>query len=233
MQVVRWNGTMWKDHGNGGTTGTIAGGTIGSSGAVTSFSPFTLASQNVDNPLPVELLSFKVEDEKDGVALDWTTASEVNNHYFTVERSTDLVSFEEVVRVNGAGNSNGLKQYAALDSAPLEGISYYRLVQIDYDGTRREYDPQMVQFKVASEQELQVFPNPFEERFSLRLQGIEDGIYQLSITDAAGMLIGTASLSGSDLAGYEINLKDKMPGVYTIQIYNAKMNLVKRVIKRS
>ncbi len=228
LKVVRWNGTQWKDHGNGG----IVGQTIGTSGAVTSFSPFTMGSSNTQNPLPVELLSFKADAVKDHVELDWTTASESNNHFFTVERSADLISFEEVARVDGSGNSNALKSYQALDMKPIHGISYYRLVQTDFDGARRIYNPQMVQFNTAAEHELQVFPNPFEESFTLQLPGAEAGIYQMSITDAAGNLVGSATVKHTDLAGFEISLKDRMPGVYTIQVFSPKINLVKRIVKR-
>lgn len=228
LQVVRWNGTTWKDHGNGG----IVGSTIATSGAVTSFSPFTMASQNTDNPLPVELLSFKAEAKADQVELDWNTASEVNNHFFTVERSVDLITYEEVARVTGAGNSNAVKSYQTFDTKPLNGISYYRLVQTDFDGTRREYDPQMVQFAGGDNSDLQVYPNPVVDNLSIKLPNAKAGNYTLNITDATGALVGSVELKNTDLTNYEINLKDQLPGIYTIQILNDQINLVKRVVKR-
>jgi hypothetical protein len=228
LQVVRWNGTMWKDHGNGG----IVGSTIGTSGAVTSFSPFTLGSSNTQNPLPVELLSFKAEAMANQVELDWTTASEVNNHFFTIERSVDLITYEEVARVKGAGNSNAVKSYQTFDSKPLNGISYYRLVQTDFDGTRREYDPQMVQFAGDNNSDLQVYPNPVVDNLSIKLPNAKSGNYTLNISDGTGALVGSVELKDTDLTNYEISLKDQLPGVYTIQIFNDQINLVKRVVKR-
>jgi hypothetical protein len=228
LQVVRWNGTTWKDHGNGG----IVGSTIATSGTVTSFSPFTMASQNTDNPLPVELLSFKAEAKADQVELVWTTASEISNHFFTVERSADLISYDEVAKVNGAGNSNAIKSYQTFDSKPLSGISYYRLVQTDFDGTRREYDPHMVQFAGGSNSDLQVYPNPVVDNLSIKLPNAKSGNYTLNITNATGALVGSVELKNADLINYEISLKDQLPGVFTVQILSDQVNLVKRIIKR-
>ncbi|HRF82657.1 MAG TPA: hypothetical protein PL070_21530, partial [Flavobacteriales bacterium] len=86
LVVARWNGTMWKDHGNGGTTGNLTAGTIVTSGPVTAFSPFTLASRTAMNPLPVELISFDAANDGDVVRVDWRTATELNNDRYEVER---------------------------------------------------------------------------------------------------------------------------------------------------
>lgn len=136
LAVARWDGTMWKDHGNGGTTGTTANGTIISSAVVTSFSPFTLASILAGvNPLPIELLSFTANfNSNNKVDLKWSTASETNNDYFTIERSEDGIEFYSVNLVDGAGNSSSTLNYFTIDNEPLTGVSYYRLKQTDNDG---------------------------------------------------------------------------------------------------
>ena len=135
LKVARWGGSSWKDHGNGGTTGTASAGTIVTSSAVTSFSPFSLASSTMNNPLPIELLSFSADVTKlDKVQLIWQTASEIDNDYFTIERSEDGYNWEEISIIVGAGNSNSLLSYQTMDNAPYPGISYYRLKQTDFDG---------------------------------------------------------------------------------------------------
>lgn len=94
---------------------------------------------NVTN-LPIELVLFEASAEIDKVRLNWTTASELNNEYFTVLRSADPSSdsWEEVARVQGAGTSQMSLDYEAFDNNPLSGISYYKLRQTDFDGTFSE-----------------------------------------------------------------------------------------------
>lgn len=86
------------------------------------------------SPLPIELLSFTASCENNYPVLRWTTASEINNDYFTLERTTDGVHYETVTEVKGAGNSTSEQSYSALDYGEISGITYYRLSQIDLDG---------------------------------------------------------------------------------------------------
>ncbi|MEO5572789.1 MAG: hypothetical protein ABIT08_15525, partial [Bacteroidia bacterium] len=87
------------------------------------------------SPLPVELVSFsaKAIDNKE-VLCQWTTASEINNDYFTIERSRNGRDFEEAGKVNGAGNSTVAINYSFIDKDPYKGIAYYRLKQTDSNG---------------------------------------------------------------------------------------------------
>jgi Secretion system C-terminal sorting domain len=85
--------------------------------------------------LPVELLSFTaIPEDNNKIKLNWLTASEINNDYFTVERSTDANSWESATLVDGNGNTNTAIQYETWDYTPYSGISYYRLKQTDFDG---------------------------------------------------------------------------------------------------
>lgn len=141
LLVARWDagGAIWRDRGNGGAS------PVGPSGTVPTFAiqsvfngtgptPWTLASVNQLNPLPIELLSFTARVEEPNVQLVWITASEQDNAYFTVERSDNGVVFVPILTVPGAGNSHQLLNYADLDRAPLPGLSYYRLRQTDRSG---------------------------------------------------------------------------------------------------
>lgn len=101
---------------------------------VNAFSHWTL-SDWLNEPLPVELLLFEAIAGESIVDLKWITATEINNHYFTVERSSDAENFEPILRREGAGNSNYTIVYTDLDPDPLMGVSYYRLRQIDFDGS--------------------------------------------------------------------------------------------------
>jgi len=91
--------------------------------------------ENCGIALPIELISFEAKmNTNKQVDIFWATASELNNDFFTIERSSDGVNWEIVTTATGAGNSIYRIDYAAYDSRPLSGISYYRLKQTDFDG---------------------------------------------------------------------------------------------------
>lgn len=142
LRVARWNGALWADEGNNSTTGNTTSGSILSGSAISSFSPFTLASASSANPLPIKLVDFtaSIVREETAVLLDWQTESEVNNDFFTIERSSDGYNWIAIHKASGAGSSNSLLRYEHLDENPLSGISYYRLKQTDFDG-EYEYFP--------------------------------------------------------------------------------------------
>ena len=133
LRVARYNLSMWLNEGNVGTTGNILAGTIVSD-PVSDFGPFTLASTTAENPLPITLLSFSAKYNGKEVILDWVTATEINNQFFTVERSIDGMNFEKLFTMPGAGNSNQTLYYSGSDAEPLAGVSYYRLRETDIDG---------------------------------------------------------------------------------------------------
>lgn len=98
------------------------------------FSDSRISSMGIEVPLPIELLSFSAECSNQKIIISWITASEINNHFFTIERSAEGVNFQNIGTIAGAGNSNQNPYYTFEDSEPLEGISYYRLKQTDFDG---------------------------------------------------------------------------------------------------
>lgn len=157
LRVTRWNGTNWVDQGNGGTTGSATNGTITTAGAVTSFSPFSLASTSLVNPLPIELIDFRADYNYGSVSLHWRTASELNNEKFTVQRSSNGISFNDIHELPGAGTTNEESRYQYVDEAPLAGLSYYRLKQTDFDGTVTY--PGIVSMRTP-DSPIKVHPNP-------------------------------------------------------------------------
>ncbi len=183
--VARWNGSKWKDHGNGGTTGDVNNGTVITSAPVTSFSPFTLASRTTENPLPVEFTFFNAKLNGSQVDLSWQTYSEVNNDYFTVERSSDGIYFEEIGTVNGAGNSNNINNYYFPDKSPLKGLSYYRLKQTDYDGSYKYSDIKAVNINQdVNNLNITLYPNPVKNNnlniyFSKNIDNLNISIYDI------------------------------------------------------
>ena len=135
LRVARWDGNAWADRGNGGTNGDLSSGNIVTVVPQNAFGPFTLASVDGSNPLPITLVSFTAKEEDGAIKLEWQTASEMNNDHFTIERSGNGVDFQDLIVVEGAATSNGLRNYAEWDRSPIDGINYYRLRQTDFDGS--------------------------------------------------------------------------------------------------
>ena len=112
------------------------------------------------SPLPIELLSFDANSNQQVVDLNWSTASETNSDYYTIEKTRDGYNFETVVTMDAAGNSNALLHYATKDNSPYQGISYYRLKQTDFNGAFTYSDLQMVDFNSNQAFSFEIYPNP-------------------------------------------------------------------------
>jgi len=168
-------------------------------------------------PLPVELLTFTGERDRDEVVLRWTTASEVNNDHFTLERSTDKEKFISIGRVDGSGNSTVNNEYSFTDKEPGRGINYYRLVQMDYDGHATEYP--VVALRFDAEDRTELFPNPVKDISQLSYNSDIDKIIHVKVFDAKGQLL----VSGEERVrkgnnAIAIDLASLPQGVYFMQI---------------
>lgn len=111
-------------------------------------------------PLPVELIYFNAACEDDKILLTWSTATETDNDYFTVEKSLDGTYFTAIAEVNGAGNSNTVQNYSAYDYEPSQQLAYYRLKQTDYDGKYEYSDLVNIQCNQGAGVTFTVYPNP-------------------------------------------------------------------------
>lgn len=131
-RVAHFDNTLWQDEGNGGNTGTTGAGTVISAAALTYFSPMTIGL--IPNVLPIELTNFSGDCIAEQIELRWTTASEENNNFFTIERSVNGNAFAPIAQIPGAGNSSQPLHYSFIDPHPANGINYYRLKQTDYNG---------------------------------------------------------------------------------------------------
>jgi len=214
LLVAHWDGSQWTSEGNGSTTGNTTSGTIQTGGAVSSFSPFTLGSSSTNNPLPIELISFDGHRTDDGVYLNWSTASEINNDYFTLYRSVDGVDFAPIAHITGAGNSTRTIHYQHVDVDHLTGVVYYQLEQTDFDGT--SWLSQVVDIEFDSQENVKdfvVYPNPFRESF--QLSGLPDNAQHVQIVNATGSVVWQS--------GVETQIRPRLtqPGVYVMLIEDA------------
>jgi hypothetical protein len=196
-----------KIENNGGDVAVFGGGNIcdGVDDPTVDLVSGTIDSSNViicGRALPVELYSYVVKLKNNKVRIDWSTASEIDNDYFVVERSQDAYHFEEIGREEGAGFSESFRYYAITDRFPFEGISYYRLKQVDCDGTTTYFDIKMVDNNdgYTDEHGLTVYPNPIMEhsKFSIGLEGFEGDAVQGKIQNMSGFLIYSDEINISE-----------------------------------
>ncbi|KAA9325395.1 T9SS type A sorting domain-containing protein [Adhaeribacter soli] len=183
-------------------------------------------------PLPVELMSFKGQQTNEGIALKWSTASEINNDRFEVERSADGRHFETIGTVRGSGNSNSRIDYTFLDKQPAKGINYYRLNQIDYDGTNAHSKV----IRVGGENGkgdlgIQLIPNPCRDRnCSVEINGADSHQpLTVEIRDLTGRLVFSRDIP-SDQTAFELPRLDSGGGIYILSAKNGKVTAVQKVI---
>ncbi|MBL0047172.1 MAG: T9SS type A sorting domain-containing protein [Bacteroidetes bacterium] len=165
LRVGYWNGASWENNNNAvSTTGTCVGvtaGTVSTTAVVSSFGTLTFGSlTNLVNPLPIMLISFSVNNCEKNVCIDWTTQTEANNDYFTIDKTKDDVNYELVANVKGAGNSTVVKHYSLIDNSPYDGVSYYRLKQTDFNGNFTFYTLREVDRSLNTDFSISLFPNP-------------------------------------------------------------------------
>lgn len=138
--------------------------------------------------LPVTLLSFTAKPEGDRVQLAWVTASERDADRFVVERSTDLREFMTVGEVAAKGTTDARQYYGLTDQQPAPGVNYYRLKQLDFDGTAHLYKPVSAIIR-TDEPTVSVYPNPAEAgRIHLRLWNADDAV--IRFLTPSGQVIG-------------------------------------------
>jgi len=231
LRVMRWNGSAWVNQGNGGTTGSATAGTVISSGPVTIFSPFTLGSTTLDNPLPVELTSFVALAEDDQVRLKWTTSSELNNDFFAVERSSTGEIFQEMFRVPGSGTTNLAKSYEVFDDAPLSGQAFYRLRQTDFDGSV-SYS-RVVRVEMDPDAFWSISPNPGSgENFTIAFARQPDSPIAVEIQDLKGVAVFQAQ-GKLDTPRIELQPREQLPpGVYIVSVQTKDRIQHKRLVVR-
>ncbi len=184
----------------------------------------TLVCDYSEGALPVDLISFNAKEQSASIVLNWQTASELNNDYFAIERSSNGRDFTEIAKQEGIGTSSEINNYAFEDINPEKGINYYRLRQVDFDGTT--YYSHLVQAKFGNDtkgNELSVYPSVIQSAQTLMvdLEGFESSEkVKLSVININGKLMGS---SIEVLAGQLISLPntDLINGVYVLRVESA------------
>lgn len=211
-------------------TGTAPNPTAGRSGVILAnlSGDWRITSSNSTNtPLPIELIYFKGEVIGEIVQLTWKTASELNNDFFSVERSSDAEVWEELMQVAGAGSSNRTSNYQVQDDRPISGTSYYRLKQTDFDG-HFEFSP-IVSVNFEGKSALMVSPNPSTGLFTIyNIQLVSD---QVRLYNGLGQKLNI-SINKSN-SGITLDLSTLPSGIYFLQIsIGSSLQSVVRIVKK-
>jgi hypothetical protein len=218
--------------GNPGSKLDICGNTVWN-GPSTIYGPANFGGST----LPVELLSFEAVWKNNRVEVAWTTSSETNNAFFTLERSTNGLSFDEITRINGAGTSSQPHSYSFNDQNAPAGTIYYRLRQTDNNGVSKTFRPVAVEIpssgKNNSECVLNVYPNPCSEECMVSLSNCPEGegLINVQLLDANGRLVSTEISSDNNTVRLYVDTANNLkPGVYIVRGVSSKKSYQKKVV---
>lgn len=171
------------------TTFTANGGTKGGAGTITTGPPKPYTTPTA---LPIELKSFSLKKDDGNVKLEWVTSSEINNDFFTIEKSTDGINFEALTQVNGSGTTSAEHHYSFEDPQPNPGHNYYRLQQTDFDGQSETFN--VLHCNVNSDNESKfnitaVGPNPFKDELRIEYYTLKEGDVAFKIFNLSGQIV--------------------------------------------
>lgn len=173
-------GSIKKSFAGGGSSTLISvgGSNVWTAGDGTVTGPTTL---------PIELISLTATQNQDKVFIKWVTATEINNDFFTIEKTKDGISYDFVAQVDGAGNSTSILNYSAIDNVPHQGLCYYRLKQTDYDERFWYSHLIAVDFKPYSDFNFNVYPNPSTgDEINLAITNTKNEDVLVVVTDVTG-----------------------------------------------
>lgn len=187
---------------------------------------FTLGNTNLAAPLPVELVSFQATQSDGIVWLTWKTASEINNDYFTVLRSTDLKAWTDVQTIKGAGTTHTSTTYTTSDDAAPNGVNYYRLKQTDLDGTFTYSKAVSVLVQRGADFTVSAYPNPTHTGFTVETsQPVRASDIQLS--DLAGRPVAVTSTPAKN--GWYLTPAGAPSGIYILRVQLGAIQKVMRI----
>lgn len=180
----------------------------------------------------VELLDFSGEVLEAGNLLKWTTATEINNDYFTLYRSTDGIHFEAINHQNGSGNTSIAQQYNFLDTHAPNGISYYRLDQTDFDGTTTSAGIISLTRTVQGFELLNMLPIPARDFVQLQFHSPEAKSLQLQVFDVAGRILKREMVDASKGVNlHTIDVSQYASGVYVVVLGDGETYVSGKLIR--
>jgi hypothetical protein len=175
--------------------------------------------------LPIDLISFTGKLTDHTTVLNWSTAVELNNDYFEIQRSTDGINFTTIGTKKGNGNSNSINEYEFIDAAPVNGINYYRLVQHDFNG-KTSYS-NVIKVDIENTSNFSVSPNPSVSSFNVKFLNLSGG--EFTVMDVLGRVLLNRTIEAgteSIVIGSEFT-----KGVYVLRLSGSNGVATQRVVK--
>lgn len=180
---------------------------------------------HVSATLPVELVYFGADNNENDVTLNWVTNSEIENHFFEIQASRDGFVYQTIGRQEGQGNTSEVTNYTFIDNQVGKGVTYYRLKQVDFDGTTAYSDVEVVD-RGQDVDAFTIAPNPTTDGF--RMLNMPTGDSQVEIFTANGQLVKTENVTGFSV----ISTSELKKGWYFVKLTsNQKVSTQKLLIK--
>lgn len=187
---------------------------------------WTFAETIGDFPLPVEFVTFEaLLNNNDEVELRWSTASEQDNDFFTIERSKNgLSSWEFVTHVDAIGNSSQMNNYSTKDKDPMIGVSYYRLKQTDFDGQYKYFTIKVIE---NIRELVTIFPNPAKNQVNISSSNIKDADVSMISSDGQIVQLPPGIISDNIMT---LDISSVPNGVYFIRLIERNQVVVEKFV---
>lgn len=182
------------------------------------------ASDILLNALPIELISFFGTPEKEHILLQWQTGSEINNDFFTLEKSITTDDWIILEEVDGSGNSTEIKDYETVDFNPILGVQYYRLKQTDFNGSS-EYS-RIISVLYEQKGAVFVYPNPTTGQLGIGFKGVPVNNYEIKILDINGRVVWEKT--NLTYGNFQHDISTLNSNIYFVEV---KINGTKSVLK--
>ncbi len=233
LSMMSWNGSSWSSPRGSGLGVNSGVGTLTINNA-TQFSHWIIASNSA--ALPIELAYFTANVTGKEVLLSWATATETNNSFFNIERGTDGISYESIQQINGAGNSTSFLTYGVTDKNPIEGTSYYRLKQTDFDGKYSYSNVEVINYTSSLANKIlinSIGPNPFKDNFTIHFATEAEQDVEFQLLSSTGQMLENKKIRTHDgMNQYEYtNGQNLENGVYFIQLICQDQKLSRKMVK--
>jgi len=197
---------------------------------LTSFSGFT--SSDKSSALPIELISFEGKCHNGNALIEWQTATEINNDYFTIQKSEDLKTWESVGTIKGSGTISTMQSYQYIDNNYNYELSYYRLIQTDFDGKTTIFEPMTIFCNTESISNVSLFPNPASNKINILSNSDKNAFLDIKILNYYGTLVYESNkLQNISNNNTSIDISTLPNGIYFVLITSDKETHTIKFIK--